>query len=72
MNEPYDIFFTGSTNPRECIMIGGIRGTEQAVYLEFRTPNIPMVETQTTVKNMPNVVPPVLTVVDARFSVTVR
>ncbi|KAJ3554459.1 hypothetical protein NM688_g3100 [Phlebia brevispora] len=49
MNQPYDIFFTGSTNPRECIMIGGIRGTEDAIYLEFRTPNIPAAETQTTV-----------------------
>lgn len=67
MNEPYDIFFTGSTNPRECIMIGGIRGTEQAVYLEFRTPNIPMVETQTTVSNIPRIFTPTPTAILCLF-----
>lgn len=44
-----DIFFTGSTNPRECIMIGGVRGTEHAVFLSFQTESIPMAETVTRV-----------------------
>lgn len=52
MNAPiYDIFFTGSTDPRRCIMIGGIGGIESAVYLEFRTLTVPSVETTTTVSN---------------------